>query len=97
MNRAARRRSHWGFWSLRAAALTYLTVLLVIPLVVIFRDGLREGVGGLWYQVSLPAAWSAFKLTLWTAAVMTAINAVMGLLTAYVLVRYQFPGRTLLN
>jgi sulfate transport system permease protein len=88
---------HWGRYTIRAIALTYLTVLLVIPLVVIFRDGLREGVGELYRQITLPAALHALKLTLWTAAVMTVINTLMGGLTAYVLVRYEFPGKTLLN
>ncbi|MDT8304711.1 MAG: sulfate ABC transporter permease subunit CysT [Anaerolineae bacterium] len=87
----------WGKWGVRGAAFSYLAVMLVIPLIVIFRDGLREGLDALWYQISLPIAWHALKLTLWTAAVMTLINAVMGLMTAYVLVRYQFPGRALLN
>jgi sulfate transport system permease protein len=36
-------------------------------------------------------------LTLWTSAVMTVINTIMGTLTAYVLVRYQFPGKGILN
>jgi hypothetical protein len=35
----------------------------------------------------------AILLTLWTSALMTIINAVMGLITAYVLVRYEFPGK----
>src|SRR5512143_1354775 len=87
----------WGRWGVRATALAYLTVLLIIPLIVIFQDGLREGLAGLWRQVSLPMAWSALKLTLWTAAVMTVINTVMGTLTAYVLVRYEFPGKSILN
>jgi sulfate transport system permease protein len=82
---------------LRSAALTYLTILLLIPLAVIFRDGLREGLAGLWHQVSLPIAWHALKLTLWTSAVMTLINTLMGALTAYVLVRYSFPGKAVLN
>jgi sulfate transport system permease protein len=81
----------------RAAALTYLLVLLVIPLTVIFQDGLREGLGGLWRAVSGTVAWHALWLTLWTAAIMAAINAVMGTVTAYVLVRYTFPGKGLLN
>jgi sulfate transport system permease protein len=51
----------------------------------------------LWQQVTTPIAWSALKLTLWTSAVMTVINTVMGTLAAYVLVRYDFPGKTLLN
>lgn len=87
----------WGRWGVRSVALTYLAVMLVIPLLVIFSDGLREGLGGLWRQVSLPTAWHALKLTLWTGAVMTLINMVMGTLTAYVLVRYEFPGKALLN
>jgi len=86
-----------GRWSLRTIALSYLTVLLIIPLLVILQDGLREGLGGLWYQVSLPIARSALWLTLWTAAVMTVINTLMGALTAYVIVRYEFPGKSLLN
>jgi sulfate/thiosulfate transport system permease protein len=87
----------WGQWSIRVAALSYLAVMLVIPLAVIFHDGLREGLGVLWSQVSRPAAWHALKLTLWTSALMTLINSIMGLLTAYVLVRYRFPGKSILN
>jgi sulfate transport system permease protein len=87
----------WGEWSIRAAALSYLAVMLLIPLVVIFHDGLREGLGVLWSQVSRPAAWHALKLTLWTSLVMTLVNTVMGLLTAFVLVRYRFHGKAILN
>ncbi len=90
-------RRFWGRWSLRSVAFTYLAVLLIIPLLVIFQDGLREGLGGLLHQVTQPVAWAALKLTLWTAAVMTVINMVMGTMTAYVLVRYNFPGKALLN
>lgn len=92
-----RKPRNWGKWSLRGVGLTYLGVLLIIPLIVIFRDGLSEGLGELVRQATLPAAWSALKLTLWTAAVMTLINTVMGTITAYVLVRYGFRGKTLLN
>ncbi|MFU8770950.1 MAG: sulfate ABC transporter permease subunit CysT [Anaerolineales bacterium] len=87
----------WGRWGVRSIALTYLAVLLIIPILVIFQDGLREGLSGLWYQITLPTAQHALKLTLWTSAVMTLINTIMGTLTAYVMVRYTFPGKTLLN
>lgn len=86
-----------GHWSLRSVALTYLAVMIVIPLLVIFRDGLQNGLAGLWQTISMPVAWHALKLTLWTAAVMVVINTVMGALTAYVLVRYEFPAKALLN
>jgi sulfate transport system permease protein len=87
----------WGQLGIRTIALSYLLLLLIIPLLVILQDGLREGVGELWRQVTLPMAWDALKLTLWTSAVMTIINTVMGTLTAFVLVRYDFPGKRLLN
>lgn len=93
----AGQRMPWGRWGVRAVALTYLTVMLIIPLAVIFQDGLQNGVTGLWRAISLPVAWHALTLTLWTAAVMVLINTVMGALTAYVLVRYDFPAKSLLN
>ena len=90
-------RIPWGKWGVRSLTFAYLTVLLIIPLLVILQDGLRGGVGELWRQVTLPVAWHALSLTLWTAAVMTVINGVMGTLTAYVLVRYHFWGKGVLN
>ena len=86
-----------GRFAVRGVALTYLAVMLIIPLAVILQDGLRGGLEGIWRTVTQPVAWHALMLTLWTAAVMALINAVMGMLTAYVLVRYNFPGKALLN
>lgn len=91
------RRPSWGRWGIQSAAWTYVTLMLLIPLAVIFQDGLRDGLGSLWQSVTSPIAWSALRLTLWTSALMAVINAIMGTLTAYVLVRYNFPGKGLLN
>ena len=87
----------WGLWVVRSLALSYLTVLLIIPLLVILQDGLQQGLAEFWRQVTLPAARHALGLTLWTSTVMTFINILMGTLTAFVLVRYDFPGKTILN
>ena len=46
--------------------------------------------------MATPGAWSAIKLTLVTAALATVINAVMGTLLAYILVRYHFRGKGIL-
>jgi sulfate transport system permease protein len=86
-----------GALGVRALALTYLAVMLIVPLSVIFYDGLRGGLGGLWRSIAQPVAWHALTLSLWTAGLMALINAVMGTLTAYVLVRYSFPAKRLLN
>lgn len=93
----ARVSAPWGRWGVRAVALSYLALILIIPLVVIVQDGLHAGLEGFWQAVRQPIAWSALTLTLWTAAAVAIVNGVMGLLTAYVLVRYDFPGKTLLN
>ncbi|MBI3929161.1 MAG: ABC transporter permease [Armatimonadetes bacterium] len=87
----------WGRWGLRGVAFAYLAVLLGVPLLVIVQDGLRAGVTGLWQAVTVPAAWHALGLTVWTSALAAAINTVMGGLTAFVLVRYSFPGEGALN
>lgn len=87
----------WGQWSLRGIALVYLAVMLILPFAAVVNDGLSGGLIGLVQDVSRPAAWAALVLTVWTAALMTVINTVMGILMAYVLVRYRFPGRSFVN
>jgi ABC-type sulfate transport system permease subunit len=43
----------WGRWGLRAVALSYLTVLLIVPLGVIMQDGFSAGLGEFWHQITL--------------------------------------------
>jgi sulfate transport system permease protein len=97
--RAARRRrsAPWGRWGLRATAILYLFVMIVLPLSAILSTGLENGLRVFWKDITSPMAFGALRLTLTTALITTLINAVMGTLTAYVLVRYDFPGRRLLN
>lgn len=86
-----------GAWGLRLMAISYLTILIVIPLVVIHVQGLRFGLDTFWQSISRPEAVSALTLSLTTSLMMAAINTVMGTLTAYVLVHYKFPGKALFN
>jgi sulfate/thiosulfate transport system permease protein len=83
--------------ALRSAGILYAAVMILIPLAVILRDGLQEGLAEWARQISLPMARHAILLTLWTSIIMTLINALTGLAAAYVLVRYEFPGKRLLN
>ncbi len=92
----ARRRA-WGRWGLRITALSYLGLVILLPLTAVIGDGLRAGLDAFMAAITRPAAWHALQLTLWTATVMALINAVMGTLTAYVLVRYEFRGRSIVN
>ncbi|MEP7290336.1 MAG: sulfate ABC transporter permease subunit [Chloroflexota bacterium] len=79
------------------AALSYLTLLIAVPLLVVAVEGLRGGLDVLWTSVTRPPAVSAIWLSVWTALVMAVINVVMGTLTAYVLIAYRFPGKRILN
>jgi sulfate transport system permease protein len=87
----------WGSWGLRFAALSYLTLFIVLPVIAISAQGFRAGIEAFWASISRPVVVNAIGLTLWTSAVMTIINTLMGILTAWVLVNYKFPGKRLMN
>lgn len=87
----------YGVWGLRLAVFSYLLMFVGVPIFVIFTSGFQQGVEEFWSVISRPIATSALILTFWTAAVMTIINVVMGTLTAYVLVYFDFPGKRIFN
>jgi sulfate transport system permease protein len=94
---ARRAPTPWGRWGLRATAILYLGLMIVLPLAAVAHHGLADGLSAFLDDVTHPLAIEALGLTIGAAIVMTAINAVMGTLTAYALVRYRFPGRGLLD
>ena len=94
---AERRPRPWGRWGLRFTAATYLFAMIVLPLSAVAARGLSDGLAGVWQDLTAPFALEALGLTIATAAVMTLVNAVMGTLTAFVLVRSRFRGRSLLD
>jgi sulfate/thiosulfate transport system permease protein len=87
----------WGRWSLRTTAIAYLGLAVALPLAAVVERGFGAGLAEFWKQASAPMAVEALRLTLLMAAIMTAVNAVFGIVTAYVLARYDFPGRSLFN
>ncbi|MBN2503312.1 MAG: sulfate ABC transporter permease subunit CysT [Anaerolineales bacterium] len=93
----AKTRSRKAGIGLRVGVIVYLVTLVILPILVIVWDGLREGLDEFWHQISLPIAWHALKLTFLTSGLMVVVNVIMGTLIAYVLVRYDFGGKRLLN
>ncbi len=83
--------------SLRAAALTYLTLLLLLPLGVVFWRTFEHGIGTAWDWMTTPAAVSAFWLTVLVAAIAVPLNTVFGVGCALLLVRGRGRGRKLLD
>jgi len=84
-------------WLLRGAFGLFVAVLVAVPLAALVVAGLSEGPHGVVRAISDPVARDAIGRTLWTAAAMCLINAVMGTATAWILVRHRFPGRGLLS
>jgi sulfate transport system permease protein len=72
-------------------------VLVVLPLAALTWESTRDGAGGFWEAVSSPQAVAALKLTLVASLVVSALNAVLGTMTAWVLVRDEFPGKSVMN
>jgi sulfate/thiosulfate transport system permease protein len=82
---------------LRATTLFYLGVMVVLPMAALAIEAARPGAAAFADAVRDPYAWHALKLTFITALVMVAVNVLTGTATAWVLVRYEFPGRSLVN
>ena len=83
--------------ALRSTAVGYVLMLIFLPLAALAQQSVAAGWERLIQDISAPQAEAALWLTVETAAVTTAINALFGTLSAMVLVRYEFPGRWLLN
>src|SRR5271165_798050 len=82
---------------LRWTTLFYLGVMVVLPMVTLSVQAAVPGFEPFWRALTDPYAWHALKLTFITALVMVVVNALTGTATAWVLVRYDFPGRGLVN
>jgi sulfate/thiosulfate transport system permease protein len=83
--------------ALRGTAFVYLGLLIVLPVIAVITKGFGDGLQTFTDAMSSPAAWPAITLTLWTSAIAALLNAVMGTMLAWVLVRYRFPGRRALT
>jgi sulfate transport system permease protein len=95
--RAGFRASLGGAVLARGTATLWISVIVLLPLAAVLSRGFEDGLGHFWDAVSAPEAQSAIKLTLITSLIVVAINAVMGTLIAWVLVRDEFPGKRIVN
>jgi len=78
-------------------SLTYLGLVVLLPLAALVLEGTTIGPAGMWEAVSAPRVAAACRLSLATALGAAAVNAVFGLVVAWLLVRYRFPARRLLD
>jgi sulfate transport system permease protein len=96
MARVKRRRRPSTAIELGIATL-YLSFLVVIPLAAVVLRSTANGWAGFWADVTTPEAMATLKLTIGAALLVGLINAGMGTLIAWLLVRDTFPGKRLID
>jgi sulfate transport system permease protein len=78
-------------------AALYLSVLVLLPLAAVVSKSTDGGLAAFWRAVSSPQAVSALKLTVIVSVIVVLVNAVVGTLIAWVLVRDDFRGKGIVN
>jgi sulfate transport system permease protein len=80
-----------------ALAVTFLTIFVVLPLVVVFTSAFAHGVGAYLAALAEEEAVAAIKLTLLVAAISVLLNLIFGIAAAWAISKFEFPGKTILN
>ncbi|HXK21592.1 MAG TPA: sulfate ABC transporter permease subunit CysT [Myxococcota bacterium] len=92
----SRRRSPLpGFGPALGLTLVYLGLVVLIPLAALFWKTASLGWGELFATVTSPRVLASYRLSFGAALAAASVNVLLGLLVAWVLVRYRFPGRAL--
>src|SRR5215470_9168961 len=86
-----------GFGLALGFTLTYLSLIVLIPLAALVLKSATLGLAGFWDIVTQPRTLAALRLSFVTSLIAAGVNAVFGPIIAWVLVRYDFPGRRLFD
>ena len=86
-----------GFGITLGFTLVYLSLIVLIPLSGLFLKSATMTAADFWSTVTDPRALAAYRLSFGASLVAAVINTVFGFIVAWVLVRYRFPGRKLLD
>ena len=84
-------------WLLIAVALGFLTLFLFVPLVFVFYEALKKGLGVYLAAISDPDAVDAIRLTLLTAVIAVPLNLVFGVAAAWSIAKFNFRGKNVLT
>lgn len=74
----------------------FLLLFLLVPVLAVFTEALRKGLGAYWESLIDPAALSAIRLTLLVSAIAVPLNIVFGLAAAWAIAKFDFRGKSLL-
>jgi sulfate transport system permease protein len=85
-----------GRMVLLAVTMAFLGLFLLLPLVSVFVEALRGGIGVYLDSVTQPDAIAAIELTLLVAAIAVPVNVAFGLAAAWAVAKFDFPGKSIL-
>jgi sulfate/thiosulfate transport system permease protein len=77
--------------------MAYLSIVALIPLAAVVFKGFEGGVDTFWSAVTTPQALASLRITMVASAIVVVINIVAGTLIAWVMVRDEFPGKSIVN
>ena len=86
-----------GFGLSLGFTLAYLSLIVLIPLSAVFLKTATMSAGALWEAISAPRVVATYRLSFGASLLAAAVNVVFGLMLAWSLVRYSFPGRKLVD
>ena len=86
-----------GFGLTLGFTMLYMGFLVLLPLSTIFIKTLGSGWGHIWQVITEPRLVASYKLSFGASLIAAAINAIFGVLVAWVLVRYRFPGKRIID
>jgi len=95
--RHATSEAAWARVLIAGTAMLFLGVFLIIPLVAVFTEALRQGVRVYIAAITNAEARSAIRLTLLTASIAVPLNVVFGLAASWAITRFEFRGKNLLT
>lgn len=86
----------WVKWTLIGAAILVMGWLLILPLVIVITEALKQGIGVFTAALTEPDALAALRLTLLVAAITVPLNTIFGVAAAWLITKFQFRGKGLL-
>src|SRR5271170_3501042 len=75
----------------------YLSVIVLLPLAAVVSEAFSGGWSTFWAQVTSPLAKSTLELTVICSLIVVVLNLIFGTILAWILVRDEFPGKSLVN
>lgn len=81
---------------LGTVAFGFIAIMLVLPLVLVFREAFAQGLSAFWKAIVEPDSLAAVRLSLMAAAIAVPLNTVFGISAAWAIAKFDFPGKTFL-